>query len=703
MRKMLIVFSAMIFIIANVGLSQDIINETGKDGKFIVRDNEQQEALIIEDGNVEITGELSVESMPEGSVSNPYVVWDPADKKFKTVKRVFSKLSPLSKPLLTEAGQNVIRGNASDEYVSISESVLDIQAIDVYNEIRLRNPYSTDGIYGTAHVSYRGSSGAEYGWMGDGGNASDNMMLFATTGNSILRSYASGKSVILWDNTGEVVTVTGGKVGIGTVTPDEKLHVAGNMRLNGAFEDKDGQKGTSGQILSSTGTQTNWIAAPSGDGHSLDAADGSPVDVVFVNNAGNVGVGTTSPTDKLHVLGNIRTNTGYGNKFYHTNGKYTQAYAVGNDWHVMNFAAGEMRFGTNTVIKSAYHRMVIQNDGDVGIGTINPSHLLHVTGSDSAGAVGHFVNTVTGQDDYGIYGACDNTDGYGHGGYFEGGYMGVQGYVNPNRTFHLYYYGLYGLADTGSNEGWGSNHGVSGNAYDGYRNYGVYGYANGGTGTITNYGVYGSASGTGINYAGYFLGNVTVTGTLSNGSGSFKIDHPLDAENKYLSHSFVESPDMMNIYNGNVVTNPNGEAFVEMPDYFEPLNKEFRYQLTCIGGWAPLYIAEKMSGNRFKIAGGEAGMEVSWQVTGIRQDAFANANRIQVEEDKPIHERGLYLHPEAYGKPYSMSVDYKAEEEAEMQRMEELNRINDERRAQEEKVYQEQKEMSAVSTKIPSQ
>ena len=45
-------------------------------------------------------------------------------------------------------------------------------------------------------------------------------------------------------------------------------------------------------------------------------------------------------------------------------------------------------------------------------------------------------------------------------------------------------------------------------------------------------------------------GNLDVTGTISKGGGTFKIDHPLDPTNKYLYHSFVESPDMMNIYNG---------------------------------------------------------------------------------------------------------------------------------------------------------
>ncbi|UCE08258.1 MAG: hypothetical protein JSW07_09645, partial [bacterium] len=141
--------------------------------------------------------------------------------------------------------------------------------------------------------------------------------------------------------------------------------------------------------------------------------------------------------------------------------------------------------------------------------------------------------------------------------------------------------------------------------------------------------------------AGYFRGSVTVTGTLSKGGGSFKIDHPLDPENKYLCHSFVESPDMKNVYDGVVLLDNRGEAWVELPDWFDALNRDFRYQLTAIGGPGPnLYIAEKIVNNRFKIAGGNPGMEVSWQVTGIRQDAFANAHRILVEEEKSGDERG---------------------------------------------------------------
>jgi hypothetical protein len=144
-------------------------------------------------------------------------------------------------------------------------------------------------------------------------------------------------------------------------------------------------------------------------------------------------------------------------------------------------------------------------------------------------------------------------------------------------------------------------------------------------------------------------GDVAIAGSLSKGSGTFKIDHPLDPENKYLYHSFVESPDMMNVYNGNVALDDTGVATVELPSYFEALNKDFRYQLTAIGAPGPnLYVADKISGNRFSIAGGSPGMEVSWQITGIRKDPYAEHNRIQVEVEKPAGERGGYLHPDAY-------------------------------------------------------
>jgi hypothetical protein len=145
------------------------------------------------------------------------------------------------------------------------------------------------------------------------------------------------------------------------------------------------------------------------------------------------------------------------------------------------------------------------------------------------------------------------------------------------------------------------------------------------------------------------VGNLAVTGTLSKGGGSFKIDHPLDPANKYLYHSFVESPDMMNIYNGNVRLDESGAAWVEMPEWFEALNREFRYQLTAVGAPAPnLYVAEKIADCRFRVAGGPAGAEVSWQVTGVRHDPYALAHRIAVEVEKEEEKKGTYLYPDLY-------------------------------------------------------
>ena len=114
----------------------------------------------------------------------------------------------------------------------------------------------------------------------------------------------------------------------------------------------------------------------------------------------------------------------------------------------------------------------------------------------------------------------------------------------------------------------------------------------------------------------------------------------------------------MNVYNGNVMLDDAGEAVITMPDWFEPLNRDFRYQLTCIGGFAQVFIAKEMSNSNFKIAGGKPGIKVSWQVTGIRQDPFAEQNRIQVEVEKEDQFKGYYIHTDVYNMPEEKSHNY---------------------------------------------
>lgn len=150
--------------------------------------------------------------------------------------------------------------------------------------------------------------------------------------------------------------------------------------------------------------------------------------------------------------------------------------------------------------------------------------------------------------------------------------------------------------------------------------------------------------------SGRIDGDMDIKGTLSKASGSFKIDHPLDPLNKYLYHSFVESPDMMNIYNGNIVTDANGLAEVQLPDYFEALNRDFRYQLTVIGEFTQAIVFQKVKNNKFIIKTQTPNVEVSWQVTGIRKDAYAEKNRIPNTVEKPESEKGKHLYPESFKK-----------------------------------------------------
>jgi hypothetical protein len=160
--------------------------------------------------------------------------------------------------------------------------------------------------------------------------------------------------------------------------------------------------------------------------------------------------------------------------------------------------------------------------------------------------------------------------------------------------------------------------------------------------------------------AGSFSGNVSISGNLSvSGTKSFKIDHPLDPANKYLYHAALESSEVLNLYSGNATLEADGEATVQLPDWFQALNRDFRYQLTAIGGAAPnLHIAQKIENNSFKIAGGSVGLEVSWQVTGVRQDAWEKVHPMVVEVQKPERERGYYINPQLYGAPPERNMDW---------------------------------------------
>jgi hypothetical protein len=167
-----------------------------------------------------------------------------------------------------------------------------------------------------------------------------------------------------------------------------------------------------------------------------------------------------------------------------------------------------------------------------------------------------------------------------------------------------------------------------------------------------------AATGSSGGYAGSFQGDVTVTGTLTAATKDFKIDHPLDPANKYLFHASVESSEMKNIYDGTVTTDSQGDATVQLPDWFEAVNTNFRYQLTVIGQFAQAIVSNEVASHQFSIETDKPNVKVSWQITGVRQDAYAKAHPLVVEQEKNVRERGHYIHPELYGASEQQSIEW---------------------------------------------
>ncbi len=147
-------------------------------------------------------------------------------------------------------------------------------------------------------------------------------------------------------------------------------------------------------------------------------------------------------------------------------------------------------------------------------------------------------------------------------------------------------------------------------------------------------------------------GAFAVTNNISKSSGSFVIDHPLDPKNKLLFHSFVESPDAKNVYDGIATLNEDGSTTIILPSYFDALNTDVRYQLKPIGIAMPnLYISKEVIDGVFNISGGEPNGRVSWQISGVRKDPYILANPIVNEVPKTketIVPRGEFLYSKGF-------------------------------------------------------
>ena len=426
-----------------------------------------------------------------------------------------------------------------------------------------------------------------------------------------------GSRVVIQDGTGNV--------GIGeTTSPSYKLDVLHGgstgirSRSSGSFSvvDIDAASGDAALRFAKAGVnQWNTRNRPADDYYEIFELGGGGSRFVIQDGTGNVGVGeTTNPTYKLDVLHGGAT--GIRSRSSGTfslmdidaaNGDAALRFAKAgvNQWNMRNDPAND-----NLQIfelGGGGERLQIQDGtGNIGIGGISPSYRLDVQHGGATGL--RVVSTST-------FSVIDIDGNNG-----DAALRFVKAGVNQWNTRNNPGTDDYQIFELG---GGGERLRIENT-----------------TGRV----VVGT--------------DLHVTGTLSKGAGAFKIDHPLDPANKYLWHSFVESPDMMNIYNGNIVTDATGKATVQLPDYFEALNMEFRYQLTVIGSFAQAIISKEVAANKFEIATSTPNVKVSWQVTGVRHDPYAQANRIPNAIDKEAANKGKYLHPELYNQPLSKAIGY---------------------------------------------